>query len=1002
MRTVSRICAYLGVVASLISSAAGLEPTVHITQYAHSVWRTQEGSLGGRPASIAQTKDGYLWIGTNDGLVRFDGIRFVPWLREGPRLPDSSIYSLKGSSDGALWIGTSIGLSRWKDSQLVTFPLVGRVNRIIEDHTGKVWIARTRTSDSNGGFCQVGDSIHCFGMSDGMTMKNAALVAEDRSGALWVGSADQLLRWNHGPYQTYFAKELKSSSGLAAVETLEAAADGSIWTSISRKGLGLQHIVDGVPSKLAVTGMDPAEISAMRTDDKGVHWVGTFNHGLYRLYGKQVEHFGVGEGLSGNTVNDLFLDRAGGLWVATSQGLDYFHDKRVLTYSSQEGFSTDYISSVVAAKDGTIWAGNYEELNFIRDSQVGAIRQKDKLPGKLVGGLWEDHAGRLWVGVDHSLYIYSKGRFREIFDRDHHSLGICRSIAEDHDHNIWVATTGAERRVYRVRDFQVQESFSDNPFPLARVIAPDPVDGVWLGFGDGELLHYRNHRFEAIALPYPSPVRSISAEPDGSVWVAKTEGILLWKNGKVHTLNTANGLPCDSIAAALMDAQSNLWILASCGVIEVSHQALTAWERNPQQSVEYRLFDRFDGAQPAATTFQPTISRAFDGKLWFANDTVLQMIDPGNLKVDKYPPPVSIERIVADRKEYPVGKISQLPPLTRDLEINYTALCFLIPERVHFRYRLEGRDKQWQEAGSRREAFYNDLPPGKYRFQVIAANSDGVWNMEGASFEFSVLPAFYQTFWFRGMTLAMLIAMLGLAYRFRMTQIAKEMNTRFEERLAERTRMARDLHDTLLQTIQGSKLVLEDALTLPAERSSQLRQSLEKVSDWLGRAIHEGRAAIQALRTPVSGENHLSEALRQVAEACQIQSSIRYELRFTGTDKALHPTVRDEAYQIGYEAIRNACQHSGGSLLTIELSYTGDFLLRIRDNGTGIGSDVARKGTDGHFGVVGMYERASRLRAKLTIGKLPGGGTEVELIVPRSIAFSHLARMRRKGTNSLL
>jgi signal transduction histidine kinase len=407
------------------------------------------------------------------------------------------------------------------------------------------------------------------------------------------------------------------------------------------------------------------------------------------------------------------------------------------------------------------------------------------------------------------------------------------------------------------------------------------------------------------------------------------------------------------------------------------------WWEHPDITLQLQIFDVFDGVQPGLAIFAGA-ARAPDGRLWFANGVVLQMIDPDHLSGNALPPPVHVEGVIADRKNYPPRKDLRLPPLTRDLEIDYTALSFVVPQKVRFRYRLEGRDAGWQEPGTRRQAFYSDLRPGRYRFRVIASNNDGVWNEEGETLDFSVAPAWYQTNWFRILCVASGVFIVWVIYRLRVLQISRAIGARFDERLAERTRMARDLHDTFLQTIQGSKLVADDALESSTD-PIRMRRAVEQLSVWLARAMQEGRAALNSLRTATTQTNDLGEALRRVTEDRLIPGSMAVAFSVVGDAREMHPIVRDEIYRIGYEAIRNACMHSGANRLEVELIYTNDLALRVHDNGTGIDPAIADRGKDGHFGLQGMRERAARIGGKLTLVSSSSSGTEIKLVVPGGI-----------------
>jgi signal transduction histidine kinase len=372
--------------------------------------------------------------------------------------------------------------------------------------------------------------------------------------------------------------------------------------------------------------------------------------------------------------------------------------------------------------------------------------------------------------------------------------------------------------------------------------------------------------------------------------------------------------------------------------------------------------------------------------LWFTNASVVQTIDPAHLTQNLIPPPVHAEQIIADRKRYsPQGDV-RLPARTRDVEIDYTALSFAVPQKVRFRYKLEGRDTDWQEAATRRQAFYTDLGPGTYRFRVIACNNDGIWNQQGASLDFNVMAAWYQTLWFKLLFVVIILTTIWALYRLRVRQVAHALAVRFDERLAERTRIAREFHDTLIQTIQGSKLVADDALDQSAD-PARMRHALEKLSEWLGRAIQEGRAALNSLRTSAIETNDLAEGLRRATEECRMFSPIAASFSVDGDAREMHPVVRDEIYRIGYEAIRNACVHSKASHLRVGLKYGQDLAISVGDNGVGIPESIINGGTDGHYGLKGMRERASRIGAKLRIASSIDSGTEVTLVIPGRIVF---------------
>ena len=405
--------------------------------------------------------------------------------------------------------------------------------------------------------------------------------------------------------------------------------------------------------------------------------------------------------------------------------------------------------------------------------------------------------------------------------------------------------------------------------------------------------------------------------------------------------------------------------------------------------IQTTVFDSSDGVRSRATAsgYSPRVAKSADGKLWFLPCDGVSVIDPRHLPFNKLPPPVHIEQITADRKTYEPSSNLRLPALTRDLEIDYTALSLVAPEKNRFRVKLEGHDRDWKDMGNERKAFYNDLPPRNYRFRVMASNNSGVWNEAGASFDFSIAPAYYQTAWFQALCGIACLALLWGLYRYRLHQIAREFNVRLEERVGERTRIARDLHDTLLQSFQGLMLhlqVVDDLLP-----QGKAKDELEKTLDRADQAIAEGRTAVYDLRSSATTTNDLAHALREVGnELATLDDSATFRLVVEGPSRDLHPIIRDELYRISREALRNAFSHAHAHHIEAELIYADrQFRLRIRDDGQGIAPAIVEEGRPGHYGLPGMRERARQIGAKLTIWSGVGAGTEIELNLEGSIAY---------------
>jgi signal transduction histidine kinase/ligand-binding sensor domain-containing protein len=980
-----------------------------ITQYRHTAWRVQEGGFESQPNAIAQTADGYIWIGTDSGLVRFDGVRFQRWISPDKSLSDIGIVSLLTGSDGTLWIGTATGLLSWKDGKLQAH-VSGRIGAIQEDHQRRIWVARSRPEPS-GGLCQViGDHSGCIGADERMRLVTATALAEDPQGNLWIGAPNQLMRWRDGAFETYL-KELEGST-VSSVYSVAAAADGSLWAAIPREGFGVFQIVNGLLRRAQFPGIDSTKITSLFIDRDRSLWMGTLSDGVYRVSGERVDHFRSEDGLSGNTVHGFFEDREGNLWLTTSKGLDCFRDSPVVTFSTSEGLAAGIVGSVLASADGAVWIGRMESLDAVRGNTVTSM----PIPSRGVTSLWQDHTGRLWVGLENGLTVYEGGRFRTINRLDGTPLGYPIAITEDREFNVWVSLSVAApgRKLFRIRDLRVQEELPPDRVPPVRRLAADPTGGIWLGFEDGNVGHYQNGNLEVFPLqpevsgaaPTRPPTTLGAAEtrfpgltidPDGSAWISTWSGLVRWQQREMKTLTSRNGLPCDAIVGAIRDDRAVLWLYTKCGLIAVDNAELEQWWRDPERTLKLQVLDVVDGAvyPQGPARMQPAVAKSPDGRLWFAGSETVQMIDPGGLRRNPIAPPVHVEDVRADRKDYALDGPVRLPPRSRDIEISYTALSFSAPQRVRFRYRLDGRDQEWQDAGTRRQAFYSDLAPGQYRFHVTAANNDGVWNETGAAIDLSILPAYYQTTAFRAASLVGILALLWAVYQLRLRQIARDFEARLHERVNERTRIARELHDTLLQNFHGVMFRFQAAANVLPDRPLEAKERLDTALKHGSHAIREGRDAVQGLRASATVTNDLAVALSTLGQELAAQATDAHaatavlDVVVHGTPRTLRPIIRDDIYRIGSEALRNAFRHSGARRVEVEIRYDDrQFHLRVRDNGQGIGPSPLDRDRAGHFGLAGMRERAELIGGHLDVWSEAGMGAEVALTIPGAAVYA--------------
>jgi signal transduction histidine kinase len=478
------------------------------------------------------------------------------------------------------------------------------------------------------------------------------------------------------------------------------------------------------------------------------------------------------------------------------------------------------------------------------------------------------------------------------------------------------------------------------------------------------------------------------------------------KDGRITTLTTRNGLPCDRVHWTSEEDDGSLWLYTACGLLRIPHSQVDAWISDPARRVEPTLWDAADGASPwvASSPFGPTAAEAADGKLWFVTREDIEVVDPPHLALNKVVPPVHVENVVADGKTYwqnlPGAAASnvRLPARTHDLQIFYTALSLVAPEKVHFKYRLEGQDPDWREVVNDRDVQYSNLGPGTYTFRVIACNNSGVWNQQGDTVEFSIAPAYYQTNWFRVLCAVLVLVLLWAAYRWRLQQMHHRFEVALEARVGERTRIARELHDTLLQSFHGVLLNLKTLSQVLQERPMEAQRTLDRTIDQAAEAITEGRDAVQGLRDSTVERNDLGRAVNALGEQLAANpanhGSAAFRVIVEGEPRDLHPILRDEIYRIAAEAIRNAFRHAHARQIEVEIRYDSQqFRMRVRDDGKGMAPAVLTEpARSGHYGLPGMRERANAIGGKLVVWSELETGTEVELRIPANAAYAGAAK----------
>ena len=988
------------------TSAFALNPELDVSQYAHTLWKIRDGFPKTEISSIAQTHDGYLWLGTETGLFRFDGVRHVQWRPPANQeLPSNWIFSLLVSRDGTLWIGTGKGLASWKDGKLTQYPELAEryIFKILEDREGAIWVSGAAVPV--GRLCAIRNSnVQCFG-DDGSLGRAVFNLFEDSKGNLWAGVKDGLWRWKPGP-----PKFFSLPGQLDGIQTIGEDNDGTLligWNS------GISRFIEGKTEEHPLVGKArPFLPKRMIRDRDGALWIATVDHGIVHVHNGRTDVFTEFVGLSGERANTLFEDREGNIWVGTMSGLDRFRDSTVSTLFVNQGLSSPRIRSVVADRNGGVWLATPDSLNRWNNGQVSVLKVAHTREGKpnafTPNSLFQDHSGRLWVSTPFEFGYLNNDRYVPISSVP----GVITAMVQDTAKSLWIANEHAGL-------FQVVGDKVAQEIPWSKLghedhvsaMAADPKGGLWLGFFLGGLAYYSDGQ---IRTSYSTAdgltsgrIGEIQLEQDGTLWIATEAGVSRLKNGRIATLTTENGLPCEAIHWLREDDARSFWLYTSCGLLRIARSELDAWTRAVDQDIKAKpkivttLYDNSDGVRnmAAGNHFSPQSTKSTDGKLWFSMGDGVSVVDPNRLPFNNLQPTVQIEQFIADRQTYDAtaderGRL-RLPPLIRDLQIDYTALSLVAPEKILFRYKLEGRDGDWREAGNRRQVFYNDLAPGDYRFRVMACNNSGVWSETGAYVDFTIASAYYQTAWFRiGAVILLLLALVAL-YQLRLRQVARVVRGRMEERLEERERIARDLHDTLLQSVQG--LILKfHAVSRQIPADLPAHAALEKTLDHADQVLAEGRDSIRNLRVKSASLSDLPAAFRSVAEETSQGREATFKTVVEGRVRDLHPLVLEECYRIGREAIINALSHSEGQHVEAEIAYDSrQFRLRVRDDGRGIEPKVLESGgRPGHWGLQGMRERAEKIGGQLRFWSRPETGTEVELTVPGAMAYQSASQKR--------
>jgi diguanylate cyclase (GGDEF)-like protein len=761
--------------------AQALDPKLFITQYGHRLWTVEQGLPQNSVSAILQARDGHLWFGTQEGLVRFDGARFVVFDQKNtPAFKDPRATTLYEDREGSLWIGTkSGGVVRF---QAGVFTLYDKssglpdnaVRSIYEDQRGRLWVG----TESGLSRFEEGRFVSPPGLNARPYVVMAMAEAE---GGLWIGTdGDGLLRLTDA-IEVYTTKQGLSSDH---VRSLHAGRDGTLW--IGTRG-GLDRFKAGhLTSVRAPRGAWEAVV-ALQEDRDGNLWVGTRGGGLLRHNDAGWSAFAEKDGLSSNLVLSVYEDREGSLWIGTEgAGLNRLRDVNFTSWGRPEGLAHEMLVPIFEDREGNLWMGSYGGgLHRFRRGKFLAYTTQQGLSSNLVFSIEEDREGSLWIGTDGGgLNRLRDGVFQHYGTREGLPNDRVIAILADREGSLWIGTYGGGLCRLRNGEFTTFGRGQGLSSELVLAVSQDKLGRLWVGTDGGGLNVFEAGRFKAYTTEQGlahNTVFRIYEDAEGTLWIGTYGGLSRFRDGKIISITRKEGLLDERIFQVLEDDKGSLWMSGNKGIVRVAKKEIDDLAAKRTKSVSFVAYGTADGMRSSECNgnSQPAGWKARDGTLWFPTIRGAVQVDPDRIRVNQQPPPVTIEEVAIDKIGYRSAETPLVAPGRGEIEIHYAGLSFLEPEKVHFKYRLEGFDQGWVDAGSRRVAYYTNIPPGRYLFRVAAANNDGVWNEAGASFAFVLRPHFYQALWFYVLCIIGTLFLAGAAYWVRISRLAVR-----EQRLA--------------------------------------------------------------------------------------------------------------------------------------------------------------------------------------------------------------------------
>jgi len=983
-----------------VHAALALDPNESMSRYIRDEWTAEQGYPGGAVYAIAQA-NGYLWIGSAKGLVRFDGFNFQ-LIRDvnASVLPEGPVLGLIADASGNLWIRPrSPRLLYYRDGATLRNILPG----LAQPETGVTTMYRAK----DGGIVLSSLVNGVLGYNQGKFVQLAprALVsrflvislAEGPDGTIWMGTRDSGLFALRNGQAAPVASELHDTK----INCILPLNNRELWIGTDNgvvrwDGSHITHVV-------LSPRLDRVPVLTMIQDRESNIWVGT-SSGLTRLTAQGEE--GTSERPAGEAVLALFEDREGNIWTGGEHGIERLRDTAFVTYGPSDGLPSESNGPVyVDAHDRTWFAPLSGGLSWLDHGKVGSISEgglnKD-IVYSISGGKDELWVGRQRGGLTH--LIPRDGAFiSETFTQ---AQGLAQnsvySVYRARDGTVWAGTLSGGVSSYRngkFKTYTIDNGLASNT--VASIL--EASDGtMWFATSNG-LSALWNGRWLAYAIRDGLPSENVNClfeDSTGMLWIGTSEGLAFLGSGHIQIAAGAPGLFQDQILGLAEDRNGSLWIATSNRVLRVNRDKLLRGALDDGDVREYGLADGLRGVEGVKRQ-RSVVADPF-GHIWFSMNRGLSVMDPSRVAATSAPAIVHIQSILADGTQVALQDPVRIPAARQRITLSYAGLSLSVPGRVRFKYTLDNFDRGWSDAVTTREANYTNLGPGAYRFRVIASNPDGVWNSAEANIGFEIEPAFWQTPWFR----ACIVVAFGLAivalYRLRLLDLTRQLNVRFEERLAERTRIAQELHDTLLQGFLSASMQLHVAVDrLPPD--SPAKTSLNRILSLMSQVIEEGRNAVRGLRSSPNSSLDLGQAFSRIQQELAIEEDVGFRVIVDGQPRSLHPVLRDEVYRIGREALVNAFQHSRAKSIEIELEYASRQLrVLVRDNGCGIDPDMLLSGREGHWGLPGMRERAERIGGKLHVWSRPTAGTEVELSVPGHVAFQSRPAGRAPGWFSKL